>query len=328
MKGGRIIANITSPRFAGDSVLEACYEGKTDLRLGSRGDSVRKVQEVLIDAGYPLPECGADGIFGRETNRAIKMFQRVSGFRGKYVDGIIGPKTMKLLDTHLGKTPSRWAEYIREGLSKLSSTPPGFPFSGWRYDARYWETDESDPYYKAFKLKSGVVPSIAVKNIFENLDKWDIDCAIFPEVALLYAYLLALGDAEFDIQFHDLRLRQHETTGITRQFYDIDDIGEEMFNQIWKNSPIGTKTMWTNRSPATVSTAWHNENAVKSSKGVYWQDDLYDAHPLGGNLSEEVVNKRLSMSASDFPENGTEAEKNFYINNNIYRHQLHLIIFP
>ncbi len=67
MKGGRVIVSITSPRFAGDSTLEACYEGETYLRLGSRGDSVKKVQEVLIDAGYPLPVYGADGIFGSCT---------------------------------------------------------------------------------------------------------------------------------------------------------------------------------------------------------------------------------------------------------------------
>ncbi|MCJ7695442.1 MAG: peptidoglycan-binding protein [Anaerolineaceae bacterium] len=320
------MVNITSPRFEGDHVLEACYEGETYLSLGSRGDSVRKIQEVLVDAGYPLPR--ADGIFGRETNIAVKMFQRVSRFRGKDVDGKIGPKTMNLLDTKLGKTPLKWAEYLKEGLSKLSSTPPGFPFGGWKYDTRYWEEDESDPYYRAYKPVSGVVPSIAVKKIFVNLDKWDIDCAIFPELALLYAYLYAMGDVEFDIQFQDLRLRQHETTGIERQFYDIDDTDKATFNEIWKNSPTGTKVMWTNRSPATVSTAWHNENALKSSKGTYWQDDLYDAHPLGSNLSEEIVIERLSTSAGDFPENGSEAEKNYYIRNNIYRHQLHLIIFP
>lgn len=322
------MVNLTSPRFEGDPVLEACYEGETILSQGSRGDSVRKIQEVLIDSGYPLPDYGANGTFGRETNRAVKMFQRVSGFSGRYVDGKIGRETMKLLDKNLGRTPLKWAEHLKEGLSILGSTPPGFPFGGWKYDTRYWEEDDSDPYYRAFRPLNGMAPSMAVKKIFANLNKWDIDCAIFPELALLYAYLYALGDDEFDVQFQDLRLRQHETTGIERQFYDIDNTNRAMFSEIWKNSPIGTKTMWTNRSPATVSTAWHNENALKSSKGIYWQDDLYDAHPLGANLSEGAVIERLSASAGDFPENESEAEKIYYIRNNIYRHQLHLIIFP
>lgn len=58
------------------------------LRRGSKGELVKSVQEYLKD------ESGADlkidGIFGSETEKAVKDFQKSHGLT---VDGVIGPKT-------------------------------------------------------------------------------------------------------------------------------------------------------------------------------------------------------------------------------------------
>ena len=90
--------DLQSPRFAGDQVLEACFDNERLLRIGDRGTSVAKVQQALIDADFPLPEFGADGIFGSETKTAVENFQRASGLTDRNVDGVIGPTTMGLLD--------------------------------------------------------------------------------------------------------------------------------------------------------------------------------------------------------------------------------------
>ena len=63
-------------------------------RMGSRGRMVREIQSFLgaVDV---------DGIFGPQTEDAVKTFQKV---RGLVVDGLVGPKTleaMSLLDTDL-----------------------------------------------------------------------------------------------------------------------------------------------------------------------------------------------------------------------------------
>jgi len=89
--------DLRSPRFAGDGVLEAVFDDERLLRVGSRGGAVRKVQQALVDAGFALPRFGVDGIFGRETRRAVVQFQTVFGLK---VDGIVGPQTMGRLDEH------------------------------------------------------------------------------------------------------------------------------------------------------------------------------------------------------------------------------------
>ena len=58
------------------------------LRTGSRGDAVRKLQELLNAKGYT---CGnVDGIFGSKTYAAVLAFQKANGLAA---DGIVGPLT-------------------------------------------------------------------------------------------------------------------------------------------------------------------------------------------------------------------------------------------
>ncbi len=70
--------------------------GAGDLKIGSRGPAVAAAQRAL---GIP-----ADGIFGRQTRRAVRAFQRS---RGLLVDGVIGPVTRGALGTGGGGTAGR-----------------------------------------------------------------------------------------------------------------------------------------------------------------------------------------------------------------------------
>lgn len=58
------------------------------LRVGTRGDEVRKMQQALKDLSYPLR---ADGVFGPATLSVIKTFQARNSLR---VDGSAGPATL------------------------------------------------------------------------------------------------------------------------------------------------------------------------------------------------------------------------------------------
>ena len=62
--------------------------GTGDLKIGSRGPAVAAAQRAL---GIP-----ADGVFGRETRRAVRAFQQAHGL---LVDGVIGPVTGGALGT-------------------------------------------------------------------------------------------------------------------------------------------------------------------------------------------------------------------------------------
>lgn len=64
------------------------------VSFGDLGEDVKRIQQLLIDSGMDLREYGADGIFGRETDEAVKKFQRLYGL---IEDGIVGPNTLAAL---------------------------------------------------------------------------------------------------------------------------------------------------------------------------------------------------------------------------------------
>ena len=59
-----------------------------NLKKGSKGEVVSKLQQMLTDLGYDIK--GADGIFGANTETALKNFQKANGLSA---DGIYGPLT-------------------------------------------------------------------------------------------------------------------------------------------------------------------------------------------------------------------------------------------
>lgn len=64
------------------------------LRSGSKGETVRALQRLLIGSGYSCGWYGADGDFGAATDTAVRLYQRDNGLE---VDGIVGPMTWRKL---------------------------------------------------------------------------------------------------------------------------------------------------------------------------------------------------------------------------------------
>ena len=88
--GEEITATVVVPPDATDPTL----------RKGSKGDAVRELQNLLIGAGYSLPDHGADGDYGNETVKAVKNFQKDNAL---VVDGVCGRKTWAALRAVAGK---------------------------------------------------------------------------------------------------------------------------------------------------------------------------------------------------------------------------------
>lgn len=89
--------------------------GNMILKVGSRGDEVRQLQENLNKLGF---NCGAaDGIFGPKTEAAVKAFQQAHGLT---VDGIAGPQTLAKIEELLNK-PTNDAEIkrLKERIKEL-----------------------------------------------------------------------------------------------------------------------------------------------------------------------------------------------------------------
>ena len=84
--------------------VPACVDGsvptptpstdKPTLRKGDRGEYVTLMQTELIQKGYSCGDSGADGVFGSQTEKAVKRFQKDNGL---VEDGICGQKTWNAL---------------------------------------------------------------------------------------------------------------------------------------------------------------------------------------------------------------------------------------
>ncbi|MEV6636693.1 peptidoglycan-binding domain-containing protein [Actinoplanes sp. NPDC051470] len=89
--------HLSSPRFAADDLLEACYQDRGRLAIGMTNESVRKVQQALLDLAYDLGPAGADGVHGPMTVTAVKNFKKDESL-GFAEYGDVGPGTMRRLD--------------------------------------------------------------------------------------------------------------------------------------------------------------------------------------------------------------------------------------
>ncbi len=96
-----IIKGLGLNGFGGESIddkmsaTEKEVEGYTmnmrNLKRGSRGEDVRALQILLAGRGYNGKMNKPDGIFGPNTEGAVKLYQKAKGLA---VDGIAGPKTL------------------------------------------------------------------------------------------------------------------------------------------------------------------------------------------------------------------------------------------
>lgn len=62
-----------------------------NLSIGSSGEEVKKLQNALISAGYNVGSTGADGVFGKNTDAAVRQYQRDNQLAE---DGIAGQNTL------------------------------------------------------------------------------------------------------------------------------------------------------------------------------------------------------------------------------------------
>lgn len=69
--------------------------GRPVLQRGDSGPEVLVLQNDLMAVGESLPQFGADGDFGAETETAVRSFQQKTGLT---VDGVVGAQTWAALD--------------------------------------------------------------------------------------------------------------------------------------------------------------------------------------------------------------------------------------
>lgn len=88
------IAEEVNRRLGGEPPAEKVEEAKgldlPMLQKGSKGETVKALQILLIGNGFSCGSYGSDGDFGSATDGAVRKYQKAKGIG---VDGIVGPMT-------------------------------------------------------------------------------------------------------------------------------------------------------------------------------------------------------------------------------------------
>ena len=115
-----------------------------NLKYGSSGDEVKKLQEALNQNGYTLD---VDGIFGNKTLAAVKDYQTKKGLT---VDGIAGENTLGSLYSTQSSTQSSNQTAATDTPTTQTQTEQT---SGFTYeDFNYGDYTKSDTVLQAEEL--------------------------------------------------------------------------------------------------------------------------------------------------------------------------------
>lgn len=95
MKPRRILAGI----FAAMLIISSTLSVFAVSKVGSRGDEVRQIQTKLKNWGYYTGS--VDGIYGWQTQAAVKSFQKKNGLTS---DGIAGKQTLNAMGIFSGSS--------------------------------------------------------------------------------------------------------------------------------------------------------------------------------------------------------------------------------
>lgn len=89
------LLGVTAPTVAAPNPSHSSPAGTTTqvgpMKAGYQGYAVQVVQYRLRSYGYAI---GVDGVFGPVTDRIVRLWQKQNGL---YVDGIVGPQTLRSL---------------------------------------------------------------------------------------------------------------------------------------------------------------------------------------------------------------------------------------
>ncbi len=256
---------------------------------------------------------------------------------------------------YLISIPYEW--WVRRANEKLRATTFGIPWgsfcgpepardSVWpdAYDDRYWTQQEDKEFGCKLVLNNDVRPSVAIEALFEEQDRWNIDCGVFVQVAQWYAMLHVDGPNRFDQRMpRPVELRQEKSSGLEvestfcrrdfnrplmpcrpqgRDHVPVEKAKPADEADVLKSAPVGTRIVFSNPLVAeaqqhlqelpTDVLAYLNENSVKLG------DDEYGAFPLRSGsryvLSrDEVVDRMAERTYQSLSKSKEEVKAQIFI---------------
>jgi peptidoglycan hydrolase-like protein with peptidoglycan-binding domain len=97
------------------------------IKLGDTGDDVKRLQRVFARSKVLGPD-SVDGVFGPETEQAVKDFQQSNGL---VVDGVAGPVTWSHIHPYREASPTLQAGSLGAVVAMLQGVlKTGFGYTG------------------------------------------------------------------------------------------------------------------------------------------------------------------------------------------------------
>ena len=197
------------------------------LKMGSKGEDIKKIQQALKDAGYQCGEFGekldgVDGIIGKVTENSIKAFQKAKGLQET---GIVDKETLKALEEANKKTVK-----LQENIDDLVS---GIGELGGRE--------------VAIEGLKNIFDSL--KAIFEAVKKaWD---NVFKGFKSSDLYNVIVRFRDFT---KELKINKDTAEKITNTFEGLFTILKFIKDIIMKVLTVGTKLAWNVFKPLAKAT--------------------------------------------------------------------------
>ncbi len=188
------------------------------LKKGNRGSEVQDLQFDLILLGY-LKLGQDDGIFGKDTDKAVRTFQKN---RGLQVDGIVGGSTERELDFCLGFVNDK-------ELYKLENTQIPHHFEGcklksYRCPASVltigWGST-GDHVYEGQAITQQQADDLFVKDMqrfVDNLNKVVVVDLTQNQVDSLLSFMYNIGCGNFNSSTLLKKLNKGDYEGASEQF--------------------------------------------------------------------------------------------------------------
>ena len=99
----------------------------TTIKLGDTGDDVKRLQRVFARMKVLAPD-DVDGVFGPQTEDAVKDFQQSNGL---VVDGVVGPITWSHVHPYREASPTLQAGSLGPVVAMLQGVlKTGFGYTG------------------------------------------------------------------------------------------------------------------------------------------------------------------------------------------------------
>jgi protein-glutamine gamma-glutamyltransferase len=163
----------------------------------------------------------------------------------------------------------------------------GHEFGDLEANPKFWKTSGGS--MGVMKLKPGVRPSEALRDIFAHPDKYRFECAT-ALVALRYKAILELiGEKDFDRICGDLKIGPWQQENDAARVWKIEGRGEkadvEATERDKKKIKPGDYTYFKNWdvSKKGFDEGWQGENVIYLGGGKYY------GHPFGITTGEEIV---------------------------------------